>query len=67
MNNTLKNEFSNGKHFINVTTVGELKAALEELDEDLTVQLGFSSSVDVMIYHNSHGIPFLSFEDGESN
>lgn len=60
-------KFNNGKHFINVCTVGELKAVLDELDDELTIEQGFSDSVDVMIYHNVQGEPHLEFEDGESN
>lgn len=60
-------EFSNGKHFINVKTVGELKSVLAELPDDLSVKQGFSDTTDVLIYHNMAGVPHLGFEDGESN
>ncbi len=63
----MKTKFSNGKHFINVSTVGDLKAVLEELDDEMPVEQGFSESVDVMIYHNLMDEPHLAFEDGETN
>nr|AKN36623.1 hypothetical protein [Vibrio splendidus]AKN40568.1 hypothetical protein [Enterovibrio norvegicus] len=62
-----KTKFSNGKHFVNVCTIGELKAVLAELDDELTIEQGFSDSVDVMLFCNSHGEPHLAFEDGDSN
>lgn len=65
--NQFKTTFSNGKHFVNVCTVGELKAVLAELDDELTIEQGFSDSVDVMLFCNSHGEPHLAFEDGDSN
>lgn len=63
----MQRKFSNGKHFINICTVGELKAILAELDDELTIEQGCSDSVDVMLYRNVHGEPHLAFEDGESN
>ncbi|HAS6017073.1 TPA: hypothetical protein I7108_003511 [Vibrio cholerae O1] len=65
--NQFKTTFSNGKHFVNVCTVGELKAVLAELDDELTIEQGFGDSVDVMLFCNSHGEPHLAFEDGDSN
>lgn len=52
---------------MNVCTVGELKAVLAELDDELTIEQGFSDSADVMLFCNSHGEPHLAFEDGGSN
>ncbi|MCA2497819.1 hypothetical protein R7P75_04705 [Vibrio sp. 2175-1] len=63
----MKTKFSNGEYFINVSTVGDLKAILEQLDDEMPIEQGFSDSVDVMIYHNMMGDPHLEFEDGESN
>ncbi|EKO3667272.1 hypothetical protein M3891_003048 [Vibrio metschnikovii] len=39
--NQFKTTFSNGKHFVKVCTVGELKAVLAELDDELTIEQGF--------------------------
>lgn len=63
----MKTKFSNGEHFINVSTVGDLKAVLEQLDDEMPIEQGFSDSVDVMIYRNLMDEPHLAFEDGESN
>ncbi len=60
-------KFKNGEHFINVKTVGELKAVLAELDDDMPTEQGFSDSLDVVILHDMDGAYHLSFEDGDSN
>ncbi len=60
-------KFNNGKHFINVETVAELKAALTQLPDDLEIKQGFSETVDVVVLHNPNDEYHLAFEDGHTN
>ncbi|EJG1710647.1 hypothetical protein CDB79_RS18875 [Vibrio parahaemolyticus] len=63
----MKSEFSNGERFMNVYNVGQLKAVLAELDDEMAIESDFASSVDVVILHNMEGEPHIEFEEGGSN
>jgi hypothetical protein len=46
-------------------TVGELKALLNELPDDLCIQQGFGDGVVLVVYNHSVGEDVLAFEDNE--
>lgn len=63
----MKTKFNNGQRFMNVCNVGQLKAVLDELDDEMAIEAGLSDSVDVVIMRNRDGETHIEFEEGETN